>query len=228
MKFKFIKQLSRKANPVNWHQLRSVYPISDKFGLDRGTPVDRYYIENFLAAQKHHITGHVLEIAECVYSKKFGQHVEAYEILHTKEAKGVTIIGDLTATNTLPENKIDCFICTQTFNFIYDIKSAIAGAYHLLKPGGVLLATLAGISQISRYDMDRWGDYWRFTDKSARMAFEEVFGQGNVNVQTFGNVLSSVAFLEGITVEDLTSEELDFQDPNYQLTITAIAKKRGA
>jgi hypothetical protein len=32
-----------------------------------------------------------------------------------------------------------------------------------LKPGGVLLATVSGISQISRYDMYRWGDYWRFT-----------------------------------------------------------------
>jgi hypothetical protein len=87
------------------------------------------------------------------------------------------------------------------------------------------MATVAGISQISRYDMDRWGDYWRFTSLSALRAFQEVFGEGKVKVESYGNVLSSIAFLEGISAEELSKEELDYKDDDYQMLICIIAKK---
>jgi hypothetical protein len=197
------------------------------FGLDRGLPIDRYYIEKFLASHKDLIKGGVLEISESTYSRKFGgEGVTRHEILHfTDDNPQATIIGDLTLPATLPENRIDCFICTQTFNFIYDFKKAIHGAHHLLKKDGVLLATLAGISQVSRYDMDRWGDYWRFTTLSALKSFEEVFGQGRVEVNCFGNVLSSISFLEGISAGELSAAELDYADPDYQMLITVLARK---
>ena len=224
-----IKQiLKRLLFPVKWHQLRTLTPVSTVFGLDRGTPIDRYYIENFLRSQSTHIRGVVLEIAESSYSKQFGgERVTAFEVLHyTHDNKNATIVGDLCDHRSLPANKIDCFICTQTFQFIYNYKDAIRGAYHMLKEGGVLLATVAGISQISRYDMDKWGDYWRFTSLSAKASFEEVFGQNNVTVQAYGNVLSSTAFLHGISVEELTTKELDATDDNYQMLITIVAFKK--
>ncbi len=96
----------------------------------------------------------------------------------------------------------------------------------MLKDGGVGLITVAGISQISRYDMDRWGDYWRFTDLSIKKAFEEVFGEGIVEVETYGNVLASTAFLQGISAEELTKDELFYKDNDYQMTITIKAVKR--
>lgn len=224
-----IKQiLKRLLFPVKWHQLRTLTPVSTVFGLDRGTPIDRYYIENFLRSQSTHIRGVVLEIAESSYSKQFGgERVTAFEVLHyTHDNKNATIVGDLCDHRSLPANKIDCFICTQTFQFIYNYKDAIRGAYHMLREGGVLLATVAGISQISRYDMDKWGDYWRFTSLSAKASFEEVFGQNNVTVQAYGNVLSSTAFLHGISVEELTTKELDATDDNYQMLITIVAFKK--
>ena len=36
----------------------------------------------------------------------------------------------------------------------------------ILKPGRVLLTTLPGISQLCRYGMDRWGDFWRFSARA--------------------------------------------------------------
>jgi len=216
-----------RLNPARWYDLRTTQPVSTVFGLDRGTPVDRYYIEKFLSENKNLIKGNVLEIAENTYSKKFGaDRVIKQEILHyANDNANATIIGDLTKPGTLPADRIDCFICTQTFNFIYDFKAAIQGAYHLLKKGGVLVATLGGISQISRYDMDRWGDFWRFTTLSAQLSFGEVFGKENVITKSYGNVLAAVSFLEGISVEELSPAELDVQDENYQLIITVIATK---
>lgn len=220
-----MRKWRRNADPVAWRSLRSLEPVSRTFGLDRGTPVDRYYIEQFLGAHKRLITGAVLEIAENTYSRRFGSGVSQFEVLHTKAGAQVTLVGDLTDPAGLPENKIDCFICTQTFNFIYDFQAAIRGAFRLLRPGGALLATLGGISQISRYDMDRWGDYWRFTTLSAQKAFTEVFAPGQVTVTSHGNVLAATAFLQGISVEELTPAELDHRDEDYQLLITVVAIK---
>src|SRR6187397_869257 len=174
---KMMQYIRRNLNSPRWHNLRRLQPVSNIFGLERGLPIDRYYIEKFLSENHKFIKGNVLEIGESTYSKRFGKNIDSLEVLHyTGENPNTTIIGDLTKSDTLPNEKINCFICTQTFQFIYNFKDAIYGSHHLLKEGGTLLATFAGISQISRYDMDRWGDYWRFTTLSGTKIFEEVFG----------------------------------------------------
>ena len=132
----------------------------------------------------------------------------------------------MTKPETLPKERIDCFICTQTLNFIFDVPKAIEGSYKVLKQGGVLLCTVSGISQISRYDMDRWGDYWRFTDLSIRKLMESVFGEGHVEIVTFGNALAATAFLQGLAVDDLPDTFLlDKKDQDYQITIGIKATK---
>ena len=172
-----MRYLVRRKVKVEFNDLIRNRPVSTSLGCDRGTPIDRYYIEKFLAAQGDLIRGRVLEVGEDTYSRRFGGgQVESCEVLNvTSTDIAEAIVGDLTDPATLPENAIDCFICTQTFNFIFDAAKAVQGAHALLKPGGVLLATVAGISQISRYDMDRWGDYWRFTTASMKKLFSPVF-----------------------------------------------------
>jgi hypothetical protein len=219
--------LTRLFKKPNWHNLRSLKPISKVFALDRGTPIDRIYIEDFLEKNKECVRGVVCEIADNTYSKKYAQDVEKFEILHyTNDNDNATIVDDLSNIKTIPKERIDCFILTQTLNFIYDFKSAIQGLYHMLTKDGVALVTVAGISQISRYDMDRLGDYWRFTDLSIKKVFEEIFGENNINVEVYGNVLTSTAFLQGISAEELTKEELFYKDKDYQMTITIKAIKK--
>lgn len=223
---RFFQTIIRKKTPVNFNDLHLTRPISKTFGLDRGTPIDRYYIDAFLSRNSKLVAGRVLEVGESFYSKKYGENVERFEVLHaTVDNTNATVIGDLTDTGTLPAEIIDCFICTQTFNFIFDVEKAVRGAHHILKPGAVLLATVAGLCQISRYDMDRWGDYWRFTTASVQRVFEQVFG-GNVDVKSYGNVLAACALLQGVTVEDIPNPALlDDNDPDYQVVITVVARK---
>lgn len=223
----WVRYLTRKKIRVVFNDFSVAKPVSKLFGFDRGTPIDRHYIEKFLAGKAHLIRGRVLEVGDSGYSRRFGGgDVEAFEVLHADSRNSAaTIVGDLTDVNTLPPDAIDCFVCTQTFNFIFDIRKAVQGAYHVLKPRGVLLATVGGIGQISRYDMKRWGDYWRFTDASIRKLFDPVFG-GGVEVQTYGNVLAATAFLQGIVVEDLPDPALlDEQDEDYQVVIAFVARK---
>lgn len=220
-----LKNHSSKDSP-NFGSLRRLTPISKSFGYDRGLPIDRYYIENFLHCQAYDIRGHVMEIGDDSYTKRFGgDRVTNKDILHVNSGNPVaTIVGDLSRADHISSDTYDCIILTQTLQFIYDVHAALKTLYRILKPGGVLLATFPGISQIAG---DRWGldQCWSFTTLLARRLFEEVFQPTNISVEAFGNVLTTIAFLQGLAVGELQRNELEYQDCNYELLITVRAVK---
>jgi SAM-dependent methyltransferase len=125
----------------------------------------------------------------------------------------------------VPSNSFDCIVLTQVLPFIFDVQAAVRTLYRILRPGGVVLATVPGISQIVRYDMDRSGDYWRFTSLSARRIFECAFPESDVQVQAKGNVLTAAAFLQGLSSRELRPDELDYHDPDYEVVISVRAVK---
>ena len=216
------------AAQVRFGSLRRLTPVSRKFGWDRGgLPVDRYYIEHFLARHAADIAGHALEIRDDAYLRKFGgPRVTRIDVLHpTAGNEKATIVADLTAADQIPNDTFDCIVLTQVLPFIPDVQAAVHTLHRILRPGGVVLATVPGISQIVRYDMDRWGDYWRFTSLSARRLFECGFPGGEVTIETCGNVLAATAFLQGLSSRDLRPDELDYRDPDYEVVITIRAVK---
>ena len=103
--------------------------------------------------------------------------------------------------------------------------AAVRELHRILAPGGTVLCTVPGLSQISRWDMDRWGDRWRLTSLSARELFELAFEPQAVDVATFGNALSALCFIEGIPAEKITPRELDVVDPDYQILVAVSARK---
>jgi SAM-dependent methyltransferase len=214
------------ASSVRFGTLRTVTPTSRVFGFDRGLPIDRYYIERFLAQHSPDIQGRVLEVADNTYTRQFGgSRVVVSDVLFaTAGHPQATIVGDLSRGDGLPSDAFDCIILTQTLQFLYDVRASAQHLYRMLKPGGVLLATVPGISQISRYDMDRWGEFWRFTSMSARRLFEEVAPM-DIRVETHGNVLAAVAFLHGLATEELREDELNAVDPDYELLIAIRVEK---
>jgi SAM-dependent methyltransferase len=203
-------------------------PLNRDFGFCRGLPIDRYYIEQFLQASSNDIRGRVLEVADRDYTARFGgRQVTQSDILHvTAGHRQATVIADLTRGDNLPTDSFDCIILTQTLQFIYDVPAAIKTLHRILAPEGALLATLPGISQISRYDMERWGECWRFTTLSARRLLEACFPPGRITVAACGNVLAATGLLHGLAAEDLGGK-LDRRDPDYQLLITVRAVKLG-
>lgn len=226
------RRLARLAvwPPVGWVRfghLRRLKPISPDYGNSRGLEIDRYYIEKFLAEHASDIRGHVLEIKHNTYTTRFGgEQVTRSDVLHPVEGNpDATIVADLTKADHLPSNVFDTIIFTQTLQVIYDIRTTIATLYRILKPGGILLATVSGMAQLSLNDFDKWGEYWRFTSLSARLLFEEAFQAGNVTVRPYGNVLAAISFLEGLACEDLRQKELDAVDRSYEILIAIRAVK---
>jgi SAM-dependent methyltransferase len=219
--------VDRLRNPVNLGDLRRVTPVSRVHGTDRGSPVDRYYIERFLSANASDVKGCVLEFDDDAYTRRFGgDKVSTSDVLHVEAGyPGATITADLADAAHIPGETFDCIICTQTLMYIYEVRAAILTLYRILKPGGVVLVTFPGISQISRFDMDRWGEVWRFTILSAKRLFAEAFPSENISVEAHGNVLSAAAFLYGLCAEELQPDELNHQDPDYEVLITVRARK---
>jgi SAM-dependent methyltransferase len=208
--------------------LTRLEPVSRIFGFERGKPVDRWYIERFLAAHVADVRGRVLEVAETTYTQWYGgDDVTRSEVLYAAPGNpDATIVGDLVTGEGLPHDAFDCFVMTQTLQVIWDVAAAVRGTRDLLAPGGVLLATVPGISQISREDRRDWGDWWRFTSDSVRRLFEEAYGSENIEVEAHGNVLSSACFLYGFAAEELTEAELAHNDPDFELLMTVRAVKR--
>lgn len=225
----FLKIPSPEPGGIDLGDLGRVEPVSRSFGYDRGRPVDRYYIEDFLKRQSNHIKGRVLEIGDDSYTRRFGgAEVTRSDVLHVDEGHPhATLTGDLTDADHIPSQCFDGIIVTQTLQFVYDLTACISTLHRMLKPGGVVLATAPGISPIPR---DQWGDRccWSFTPLSMRRLFGEAFGPDNVAVESPGNVLASIAFLHGLAAEELRPDELDVEDASYPLVICVMARKQDA
>lgn len=214
---------------VNFGNLRRTAPIGRDFGYDRGTCIDRYYIEQFLDRHAADIRGRVLEVADRNYTRRYGGDcVTQSDVLHrTPGNTDATLVADLADAPQIPDGTFDCILLTQTLQFIFDVAAAVRTLHRILKPEGTLLVTVPGISPISRYDDDRWGDYWRFTRRSAERLFSGPFPAGSVEIGARGNVLSSTAFLHGLAAEELHRTELDKDDPVFPMLITIRAVRRG-
>ena len=212
---------SREA--IEWGLFRHLSPVSRVWGLDRGRPVDRYYIEQFLQRHAQDITGRILEVKDATYSSRFGAGVTAIDVVDiASENPDATLVADLGKPGSLPKNRFDCFILTQTVHIVYEAEEVVRNAFRTLRPGGAVLVTLPCVSRID-YESGVDGDFWRFTPASARRLFEGVFGPENVEIESSGNVLACTAFLQGMAQEELHPQELVHNDPDFPLLVTVRA-----
>ncbi|RPD46730.1 class I SAM-dependent methyltransferase [Paracnuella aquatica] len=226
-KLGFYKHYKPAPGTVSMGDLNRLTPLSTEFGYDRGGPVDRYYIENFLSQESAAIKGRVLEIGDNEYTLLFGgAKVQQSDILHVDATnKKATFIGDLSNAPQVPDNTFDAIVLTQTLHLIYDVKGALATCYRVLKPGGVLLLTVPGITPIDHGEWNKtW--YWAFTDKGMRALTAEMFPDGNTVVESHGNVLAATAFLYGMGLPEVAKEKLDHNDPFFQVIVTVRAQKK--
>ena len=217
----------RRRRPPDLGDLRRTTPIDANWGFERGTPIDRVFVERFVGARASDIRGRVLEIAAPDYTTRFGRGVTAVDILMAEEENPeATIVGDLTDAPQIPDDSFDCAIVTQTLQFVYDVRAALTTLHRVLAPEGVLLATVPGLTKISPLEDASYGEWWHYTGRSLRRLGAEAFGDANVEIETYGNVLAAAGFLYGLAASDLRSEELDARDPLYEVVVGLRAVKR--
>jgi SAM-dependent methyltransferase len=217
----------RRGERVDMGDLGRLEPPSRLMGLDRGTPVDRWYIERFLAAHAAQVRGRVLEVADDRYTRQFGgDRVTERAVLHAVPGNSAaTLVGNLETGEGIPDARFDCAIVTQVLECVFEVGDAVRHIHRLLAPGGTALVTLPAIAPVSRYDAERWGEYWHFSEQSAARLFEPVFGAANVQVESHGNHAAAHACVAGMAAAELRDEQLTAQDADYPVVVTVLATK---
>ena len=198
---------------VNLGSLDRTRPISMDFGYDRGVPIDRYYIERFLDRSAEDIRGRVLEVGDATYSRRFGaERITTQDVLHVEGGNPeATVVGDMSVPGVLPAETFDCIVLTQTLHLVYDPRAAVEQLHRSLKPGGVLLMTVPGISQLDRGAWNsRW--YWSMTPAAVERLLGDVFGAEAVSVEGHGNVYAATTFLQGMALGEVSTRMLDEYD----------------
>lgn len=215
---------ARGVIAMNVGRAASAEPLSAHWGYDRGNPIDRYYIERFIAAHSDDVKGHVLEVQGDDYTRRFGgDRVTHMDILSLDNRNpSATIIGDLADPDTLPPGRFDCIILTQTLHLVFDMAVAIANLHRALRPGGVLLVTVPGITPLDPSDyLDNW--YWSLTAPALRRLLSGPFLPEDVAAEAHGNLYAATAFLHAAAVEEVSRRKLDRFDRRYPVTVAARA-----
>jgi SAM-dependent methyltransferase len=209
---------------VRWGSLRRTLPFSDYYGFDRGLPIDRHYIEAFLAREAASIRGEVLEVRDPKYALQFGgadaTQIHVLDIDPTNPE--ATVIADLTVEGSLPYQAYDSIVMTQTLHITADDAAGFRTLWRALRPGGTLLFTGPCIARID--NTHEW-DHWRYTPLGLRALLAKLLPDAEVTVEAHGNVLAGAAFLYGIAVQELTEAELEADDPRFPLIVCARVSK---
>jgi len=192
-------------------------PVSAVFGLERGNSIDRYWIEGYLARHRSDAPGEALESGDTNYIRKYYPNMRHFEAEIERQTKPEGVVCNLDVGAPQLAGRFDVFVATQVFNFVFDTRAAVGHAAAVLKRGGVMIGSVGGISQISRYDADRWGHFHSFTEQSWRRYLAEHFSK--VEIEVCGNVDTACAFLNGLCIEEMDPALLDEHDRDYPVSI---------
>jgi len=215
----------RRPGTVRWGSLRRTAPFSREWGYDRGTPIDRVYIETFLATHADDVRGACLEVMNADYTARFGgARVSRQDILDINPANILaTIVADVGEADSFPVHRFDCVIFTQTLHLIPDMRIALGNVWRAIAPGGVLLLT---VPALGRHDTRKGfhHDRWRVTKTGLEWLLTGL-SDARADTTSYGNVLSCTAFLYGLAAEELRPEELHVTDPAFPLIVAARVRK---
>ncbi len=210
---------------VQWGSLRRTIPFSRAWGYDRGTPIDRVYIEAFLAQHAADVRGACLEVLNADYTNRFGgTRVTRRDVLDIDPANTLaTIVADLGEADSLPPHKFDCVVFTQTLHLVPDMRTALANVWRSLAPGGILLLT---VPALGRHDTRKGShhDRWRVTSTGLEWLLSGLPG-AEATTSTYGNLVTCTAFLYGLAAEELSPEELQVNDAQYPLIVATRVHK---
>lgn len=212
--------LSPAIAQINWGDLKRPMPICQAFGLTRGTPVDRYYLSQFIEKVYPQIQGNILEIGGTPKDKDFYQVNQgtSYKILNIEAGPGVDIVGDVHDPSIVEPESFDSIIIFNVLEHCYAPWIAVENIWKWLKPDGKCFAMVPSAIRVHATPQD----YWRPLPDAFVYIFRN-FSQQQLYV--YGNPITAIAGYQGIATEELTQAELDAFHPDYPVATCMVAQK---
>jgi SAM-dependent methyltransferase len=204
-----------------WGNLRRVEPFSRVFGFDRGTPVDRFYMERFLEANRQVITGRVLEVQVSSYTRTYGQAVETAHTVDINPDWRATYTCDLADAAQIPSNSYDCFLASNTLQHVEDLPAVLRTLVRVVKPGGYVLASVPMLLPL----IPDGDDMWRLSPEAWQRTLAREWAGCEIAVEGHGNCLAAIAAMQGLALEELSDDELRVNDSRYPVLVTIKARK---
>jgi len=207
-----------------WGNLRRREPFSANFGSERGRPVDRVYLHRFLERRRTDIRGDVLEIQRADYTQRFGVDVRTSKSIDINPQANPDYLCDLAeADRMIPAESFDCFLLPQTLQHLERLEESLRQAYRLLRPGGAILASAAGLLPLIPDAPDR--DFWRYSAAGWDVLLNRLWPDAEREVRAHGNCLTATAAMLGLAAEDLAAKDFEEDDPRYPVIVTVFARK---
>lgn len=212
---------------VRFGDFRSLTPLGEGGYPQHAPRVDEYYVARFLSAHRAVIHGRICILDPLGYFDRYqkGQDNPWDDRDLSLASPEVVTIATVDELAKLPSDQFDCILAVHCLQFVWDLRSLLEQLHSLLKPGGLVLATMPGIGPWKRVPAWSAPEYWRFTSRTVKQLFAEIFPRDTVQVTVWGNVLASLALLHELPANTLRPEELDHVDPMYQIVITVQAGK---
>ena len=206
-----------------WGNLRRTRPFSESYGFERGTPIDRHYLHRFLDTHRDLITGDVLEVQNSAYTTRYGHDLKRTETLDIVPMFQPTYLCDLARSDAiLPSASYDCVLLPNTLQHLRDLDACLRNVIRVVRPGGVILASAAGMIPLT----GDTPDYWRLSPDGWREKLASAWPDVEIDVAGHGNCLAAIAAQLGLALEELTTAELDAYDTRYPVLTTILCRTR--
>lgn len=202
-----------------WLAARDLLPLNRNFGRDRGPPVGRRYLVEFLSAHATAVSGRVLEFGDPRYRSLF-QNADVHEVLSIRLGPDVDHVADIEQPPEELYERFDWIVCTQVFEHVRRPDIAAGRLLQLLRPGGRLLFSVPFLNVV-HHDPE---DFRRFTADGVRATLEDA-GFVIDEIVARGNFPISVGALMGLASTDFPDATWARDDPDFPYIVTAVAHR---
>jgi SAM-dependent methyltransferase len=212
--------LSPARHTIDWGDLRRTAPFCPMFGLTRGTPIDRYYLAQFIREIRPQVTGTVLEVGGVVHNRERYRFDKAtsYQTLDVADRPGVTLVGNVHDAATLPVASLDAVVLFNVLEHCQHPWVVVDNMHRWLRASGKCFCMVPSAQRLHAFP----GDYWRPLPDGLQQLFR---GFSQQQLYVYGNPLTVVASFLGIAAEELSPQELDEWHPEYPVATCVVATK---